>query len=278
MAINGRDSLINAIANTSDAFVIDKASLANASAGQLFSLWQATGQPAQGAIPTAPAVATSATAGAITFNNQTSPITNYLGWLTATSSNSAMGLEIHDRVATMGGLSFSATTTQTTNLPIDLQALAPSADRLGATNYSDGQWFLECYADSGGTNANLSISVTYNDGTTGVLNDMVLNGIIRLGRLISLTPLIPVASQGKFIRSINSVILSASKAGAGNFGFTYRRQRTVLPLNLAQKAEVADWAALGCPEIPNNSCLELLLVTSASSTGTLRGQGKIIHA
>lgn len=42
MSITTRDELIDALANNSSRIVIDKASLANAAAGQYFSLWTAT--------------------------------------------------------------------------------------------------------------------------------------------------------------------------------------------------------------------------------------------
>lgn len=42
MSITTRDELIDALANNSSRIVIDKASLANAAAGQHFSLWTAT--------------------------------------------------------------------------------------------------------------------------------------------------------------------------------------------------------------------------------------------
>lgn len=278
MTLSSRDALINALANGADRIVIDKSSMANAVAGQLFSLWRATGRPAQGAIPTSASVPTSATTGAIGFTNQTDPVTSYLGWLAAASSLSAMSLEIHDRIAHQGGLVLNVTTSQTTNLPISLATLAPSANRLGAANYSDGQWFLEVYTDGGATASNATIAVTYSDESTGNLNVVAVGGTLRAGRLIALTPFIPIAKQGLFIRSIDSVVLSASTTVAGNFGFTYYRQRTTLPLPLANKTEVGDWALLGCPGVPNDSCLTLIMGTSTTSTGTLRGHGKIIHA
>lgn len=38
-----------------------------------------------------------------------------------------------------------------------------------------------------------------------------------------------------------------------------------------------DWAALGLPEIYNESCLFVILICSTTSTGTVRATGKIIH-
>jgi hypothetical protein len=277
---NALNQIAQALAGANSRIVIDKSSLANAVAGQLFSLWRTTGQPAQAAIPgTTPAVPTNATTGAIQFDQQTAPVTSYLAWLTLQNANNSQTIEVWDRIAHMGGLVLNVTTSQAiTGLDLDPTGLNPAAARLGASNYSDGQWFLEVYADGGGTASNATINVTYNDATSGNLSVVAVGGTLRAGRMIPLTPLIPGADQGKFIRRINSVILSASTTVAGNFGFTYARQRTVLDLPLANKSETRDWAALGCSEIPNGSCLMLVCVTTQTSTGALRGQGKIIHA
>jgi hypothetical protein len=277
MTITTRDQLINALANNSSRIVVDKASLGNAVAGQLFSLWRATGQPAQGAIPgTTPAVPTNATLGAFQFNQQTAPATSYLGWMALASGNAATSPEVHDRIAHMGGLVLNVTTAQTIT-GLDLLSLAPPAARLGDAGYADVQWFLEVYADGGATASNATINVTYGDGTSGNLTVVAVGGTLRAGRMIPLTPLIPVADQGKFIRAINSVTLSASTTVAGNFGFTCTRQRTVLTLPVANKTEPVDWAVLGLPGVPNGSCLQFVVLCSTTSTGTLRGQGKIAH-
>lgn len=279
MAIEGTDALdllADALGNNSSRLVIDKASLANQVAGRFSSLWRATGQPAQAAIPTTAAVPTSATSGAMGFTNQTAPVTSYLAWLFAVSGNSATGVEVHDRIAHLGGLVLNVTTSQTVT-GLDLNTLAPASARVGAANFSDLQWWLEVYTDGGATASNATINVTYDDGTTGNLNTQAVGGTIRAGHMFALTPLIPSAQQGKYIRGINSVILSASTGTAGNFGFTCTRPRSILPLPLANKAEVADWATLGLPEIANDACLSLVVLPSTTSSGTLRGGGKIAH-
>lgn len=275
MTITTLDALIDALANNSSRIVIDKSSLANAVAGQLFSLWRTNGQPAQGAIPTTAAVPTSATLGAIGFTNQTAPATSYLAWVGGlTAANSAQSFEVHDRIAHLGGLVLNVTTSQTVT-GLDLSTLAPPAARLGAADYSDVQWFLEVYTDGGATASNATINVTYDDASTGNLNVVAVGGTLRAGRMIPLAPLIPTA--GRRIRGINSVILSASTTVAGNFGFTCTRQRTAMPCPLANFSNNFDWTALGLPEVPNDSCLQFVCSTSTTSTGTLRGQGKIAH-
>lgn len=278
MTLATRDAIANALANNSECFCIDKASIANAVAGQLFSLFRATGQPAQGAIPTTAALCTSALAGAIAFANQTAPATSYMGWLTLTSALSGVAVEFHDRIAHMGGLVLNITTSQTvTGLNLTAGGLNPPAARLGASNFSDGRWYLEVYSDGGATASNATVNVTYNDGTSGNLNVIAVGGTLRAGRLIALTPFIPTADQGKFIRGINSVILSASTTVAGNFGFTYMKQLTAVGLETAFKSVERDWAQLGLPEAANDACVQMVMSCSTTSTGALRGHGKIAH-
>ena len=278
MTITTRDGLISSLGNNFTPVVIDKASLANAVAGQLFSLWRATGQPGQGAIPTTSALCTNALAGAIPFAQQTAPNTSYLSRLSLNSSNNAMAFEFYDRIAHMGGLVLNVTTAQTvTGLDLDPAGLNPPADRRGNPNYSNGQWFLDVYADGGATASNATINVTYDDGTSGNLNVLAVGGTLRAGRRIPLTPLIPIADQGKFIRRINTVTLSASTTVAGNFGFTYSRFLTDSDALVANKTEKNDWAQLGQPNVPNGACIEIVAICSTTSTGTLRGNGKIVH-
>ena len=276
MAITTLDQLVDALGNNSSRIIIDKASLANQTAGRYCAMWRSTGQPAQGAIPTTSALCTNATTGAIGFVQQTAPATSYIGGIDVVGGNSAQTLEIHDRIAHMGGLVLNVTTAQTVT-GLDLNTLAPSADRIGQADFSDLQWWLEVYADGGATAANATINVTYNNGTTGNLNVLAVGGTVRIGNRFALTPLIPTTDQGKFIRGINSVTLSASTGTAGNFGFTCTRPRLYLPLGLANLSNGLDWASAKLPEVPNGSCLELMVLPSTTSSGTLRGGGKIAH-
>ena len=277
MTITTRDQLIDALANNSSRFVIDKASISNAVVGTYSSLWRANGQPGQGVTPTTAALATSATTGAIGFTNQTAPATSYLAWLAVNCSNAAVTLEIHDRIAQMGGLVGNVTTSQTVNLDLTSGGLNPPAARLGDSNFSDIQWWMEWYTDTGATASTATINVPYNDGPSGALPVVAVGGPLRASRMINLNGLIPAASAGKFIRDINTVILSASTGTAGNFGFTATRLRTVLPLFVANKGETYDWASIGLSEVPNDACLMLIQLCSTTTTGTVRGGGKIAH-
>ena len=277
MALDTVDKIAAALATNNSPFIVDKASMANAVANSLHSLWRATGQPGQGAIPTTAALCTNATAGGIAFTQQTSPASSYFGYISLiNSNNSGMSFLMRDRIAHSGGGNLTLLTAQT-NIAVDLVALAPPAARLGAANYSDVEWFLENYTDGGATASNATVSVTYNDGTTANLNAIPVGGTLRAGRVLSLTPFIPIAQQGLFIRAVNSVTLSASTGTAGNFGFTVYRHKFKLPLATINIANDRDWAQLRLAEAPNGACLTFIVQCSTTSTGAIRGEGTILH-
>jgi hypothetical protein len=276
--IENIDSLVKALGNNSSRIVLDKASIASQVAGTYCSLWRATGQPGQGAIPTVVATCNNTTVGAIGFNQQTAPSTSYGAYLEVATGNAAMTVELHDRLAHFGGLNGTLTTAQTVSL--DLSTLLATDNinlRKGDNNYSDVQWWLEWYTATGATAVTATIAVTYNDGTTGNLTSLSLAATRPASHAISLNSLIPSAQSGKFIRGVVSITLSASTGTAGNFGVTATRQRMTLSASIPNFKFVADWAQLGLPEIYNSSALFPIVLTSTTSSGTVRGGGKIAH-
>lgn len=277
MAITTLDELVNAMGNNSSRIILDKANIASQAAGTFVSLWRATGQPGQGAIPAAAAVCNNLLTGAIGFAQQTAPAKSYGAWMNSVCSNAAMTVEIHDRLMHMGGLNGTLTTAQTVGVDIAANLASNNmAERIGDANYSDIQWWLEWYTATGATSVTATVAVTYNDGTTGTLSAF-LSATRPASFMLPLNGLIPAAASGKYIRSVDTVTLSATTGTAGSFGVTATRPRMTLPLNVANKMEVADWQFLGLPEIYNSSCLFPLVLTSATSSGTLRGGGKLIH-
>ena len=276
MAISTLDGLVGALGNNSSRIVLDKASIASQGAATFVSLWRATGQPGQGAIPAAAAVCNNALIGSVGFNQQTLPATSYGAYLEVATGNAAMTVELHDRLAHMGGLNGTLATAQTVG--IDFSALSSDnlAERIGDTNYSDIQWWLEWYTATGATAVTATVAVTYNDGTTGTLS-VALAATRPASLMIPLNGLIPAAGAGKYIRAITTVTLSATTASAGSFGVTATRPRMAIGCPIANYKVVSDWAALGLPEILNSSCLFPLVLTSTTSSGTVRGGGKIVH-
>lgn len=276
--IENIDNLVKALGNNSSRIVLDKASIASQTANSYCSLWRATGQPGQGAIPTVVATCNNTTVGTIGFNQQMSPSTSYGAYLEIATGNAAMTMELHDRLANMGGLNGTLTTAQSVNLDLNTLLATDNIDtRKGDANYSDVQWWLEWYTATGGTIVTATIVVTYNDGTTGNLNALSLAATRPASHMIPLNSLIPSAQSGKFIRGIVSVTLSATTGTAGNFGVTVTRPRMTLSSPFANFKFIADWAQLGLPEIYNSSAIFPIVLTSTTSTGTVRGGGKIAH-
>ena len=276
--IENIDNLVKALGNNSSRIVLDKASIASQTANSYCSLWRATGQPGQGAIPTVVATCNNTTVGTIGFNQQTSPITSYGAYLEIATGNAAMTMELHDRLASMGGLNGTLTTAQSVNLDLNtLLATDNINTRKGDANYSDVLWWLEWYTATGGTAVTATIAVTYNDGTTGNLSVLSLAANRPASHMIPINSLIPSAQSGKFIRGIVSVTLSATSGTAGNFGVTATRPRMTLSAPIANHKFIADWAQLGLPEIYNSSAIFPIVLTPTTSTGTVRGGGKIAH-
>lgn len=278
MAITTRDQLINSLGNNSSRFILDKTSIVSQAAGTFVSLWRANGQPGQGAIPATAEVCNNTLIGAMNFTQQTLPATSYGCYMEAATGNSAMTVELHDRLMHMGGLVGNVATAQTVN--IDLEANLASnnlAERVGDANYSDVQWWLEWYTATGSTAATATVAVTYNDGTTGNLAGVFLAATRPASFKQPLNSYIPAGSSGKSIRAVNTVTLSVTTGTAGSFGVTVTRPRMTIGCPIANFKFVSDWAQLGLPEIYNSSCLYPIVLTSSTSSGTVRGGGKIAH-
>ena len=276
MAITTRDQLIYGLGNNSSRIVLDKASIASQAAGTFVSLWRATGQPGQGAIPAAVAVCNNTTIGGIMFTQQVTPATSYGAYLEVATSNSAMTVELHDRLVHMGGLVGNLASAQTVGIDLNSLSAANLVERKGDSNYSDVQWWLEWYTATGSTAVTATVAVTYNDGTTGTLSAS-LAATRPASFMLPLNGLIPAAGAGKFIRAVTSVTLSATTGTAGSFGVTATRPRMTIGTPIANFKSIADWAQLGLPEIFNSSCLFPIVLTNTSSSGTVRGGGKIAH-
>jgi len=279
MTIANADQLINSMGNNSSRIIIDKANLTNWAVGNYYSIWRATGQPGQGAVPTTAAVANNTLVGAIQFTQQTSPATSYLGIFEAVQPNASVTLEIHDRLAHMGGANGQVTTAQTVNIQLDTSGGTSNLSaRKGDANYSDVQWWLEWYTATGATASNATVNVTYNDATSGNLTAIAIGGTaIQATRMIPLNSLIPTADSGKYIMRVNNITLSSSTGTIGNFGVTATRYRAAVFMPVSNARFTANWADLGLPEIHNSSCLFGIVIANAVTSGVIKGTGKIIH-
>ena len=276
MTITTRDQLIAAMAGNSSRLIIDKSAF-TVGAGSFYSCWRATGQPGQGAIPTAVAVCDATFVGAVGYAQQTSPATSYLALLEV-SLGVANTLELHDRLCHMGGLVGSVATAQTVGMDLStLLATNNLAARKGDDNYSDVQWWLEWYVTTGSTACTATVNVTYSDGSTGNLTGISLAAGRPAAYMVGLNNAIPAAASGLYIRGVNTVTLSASTGISGNFGVTATRYRAGSYCPMANARFTADWAQLGLPEIPNSSCLFAVILGSTTGSTVIRATGKLAH-
>jgi len=115
MAIDTLDKLVAGL-SARQTLMIYKGSISTQLAGGFTSLWRATGNPGQGAIPGAAATCTKSLTGSWNFTNPSSG-NSYLAGLNIVGAASH-NLIIYDRLAHMGGLNGTTTTAQTVNLSI----------------------------------------------------------------------------------------------------------------------------------------------------------------
>lgn len=274
MAITTRDGLLNAMGNSSQTFIVNKATIANATAGYAMSLWLSTGTPAPGVAPTTAAICTKALAGAFQFDNPVSA-NSYLGRIMLMNSVTGADIQFHDRLAHMGGLSGTVTTSQTVS--VDVSGSSNNlANRRGASDYSDVQWWIEIYTAIGTTAQTLTVTYTNAAGTgsqtTTVTIGATTNSQNRASRAIPI-----IGSGGEFIQSIQSVQLAGSTGTAGNFGVTATRLLTGLSLGLANNSTVYDWQSLGFPRVHDDACIFMICLPGSTSTGAIYGSAKLVQ-
>lgn len=269
MAISSIDGIVNGLGNNAQQLIIYKASISTQVAGGFTSLWRATGTPAQGAIPASAAICNKSLTGAFGFNNPSAGICSYIARLMMLSSNSATDVQVHDRLAHMGGLNGTLTTAQT----VGVDASDSSLDlRRGDSAYSNVQWWLEWYTATGATAVTATISYTNAAGVSGKTTTVSIAANLAASRMLPI-----IGAGGEFIKSIQSVTLSATTGTAGSFGVTATRALCGLSLGLANSSVIGDWAAIGFPKVPDYSCLMLIMIPGTTTSGTLYGTGKIIQ-
>lgn len=269
MTITNRSDLINALGNNSTAVIVSKASIASQVAGGFSSLWRATGSPGQGSTPGAVAVCDNTLTGCFPFTNPTAPVCSYISRLFLVSGNAATDVQVHDRLSHRGGLSGTVTTAQTVNVDASV-ATSNMALRKGRSDYSEVQWWLEWYTTTGSTGVNATCAVTYDDNSTG-------NVVVALAASVAASRMLPIVSAvaGRYIKSIQSVTLSATTGTAGSFGVTATRGLGGVSLGLANAGTVANWADLGLPRVQDSACLFFIVIPGTTSSGTLYGNAKI---
>ena len=260
MALDTMDKLVALLAAGQND-PIYKASIANTAAGQFASLWRATGMPTQGAIPGAFAVCDNALAGGLALPSL-GALKGYVGRLGLIGATANTWI-LFDRLGHMGGLSGIVTTAQTANVDLVTASGNGRCSAVGA----DVDWFIEIYTDMGATGVNATVN--YNNQNDAAQNAaaIALGATPRASRLYQIMP-----NGGDSIKKVNTVTLSGTTGTAGSFGITARGRQCGIGQPIANVAAPGDFAAIGAPEFKQTSCLELVVICTTTSTGTLFGE------
>ncbi len=232
-----------------------------------YSGWLEGGSPAAGVAPTTWETLLYSKLGA--YNNQmvnASPATLRLLFGSIQQANVGQGKWIIDRLGQMGGMSGIVTTAQSTGATGNTGAWAGSRCQ---ADYDDVEWYLEWYSATGSTGVNATCAITYNDGTTGTATVIVLPVSVPSSRMYPIQ--VPSGVSGKWIKSVDSVTLSASTLTAGNFGVTALRRLACFWSPVANYPDVKDFAALAMPAVYDNACLNAIYYTTTTSTGITLG-------
>ena len=272
MAFTDLGNLLSGMASGAYRLPLTRASLSSMVVGSEASLWRGTGFPAQGAVPAAADICNAALTGALPLAARAGAQERIISGLAFQGAPAGHTYLVEDRLGHMGGLNGTLTTAQTVNLSIHANIATNNlAERIGAADYSEIEWYLEWYTATGATVATPTAQVTFHDGTTGSVNVWVLGATalpasVAASRRYKLAP-----TNGKFIRSVESVSLSASTGTAGSFGVTAVRRLCEFELVLANSLQVRDWSVLTAPKVADNACVTFGQVCVTTTTGTLNG-------
>lgn len=256
--VSSLDELVAALA-TSEIIPFHKGSIGSA-ANNFTSLWRVAGQPGTGVLPSTGAgdAPTKATAGAISsWTNSAGANTAFLANICA-STDDLGNWTLYDRLVHTSGLNGTVITSQTIN-------------STALTRYTDGvgvEAFLEVYTTLGGTSRTATISYTNQAGVSGRTGTCVTGTSPPAGRMIPF--LLEGGDTG--VRSIQSLILSATTGVAGDFGVTLVRRLADAPFGgLAYNSPPRDAFDLGMPEVQDDACLALMGLTAAATVGPVVG-------
>jgi hypothetical protein len=257
MAITTIDEYTNAAFNRSQNFFTFNNVAYASSNTSLFSLWQMPGTPGSGATPAtgSGAACTVATSGAVPFVAATGGRTLYLGPC-GMATSAAATMYVADRLVHTSGLDGTITPGAQTVNTVALPARAGAGVGVYAA--------LEVYTATGGTTVTATLTYTNSSGDAGRTSTASFIGGAQ-GRFT----VFPLLGGDVGVQSVQSVALSASTTGAGNFGVTLFKPLVIIPAGVAGGAmpqnSVFDQ---GTPLIDANTCLFVYVLVSASAAIT----------
>lgn len=187
---------------------------------------------------------------------------SYIGSISISSTISG-SLIIYDRLWHNSGMSGISTSSQT----INSTTLTRSTDGLGV------EIWLEVYTAMGATASTFSVVYTDASNTSVTGTYVMAASALAVGQMVQITP--PNDSSG--VKSIQSVILSASTGTVGDFGLVLMKRIVDIPISIASVPAVFDTVSLGLQEIPSSASLHMMAFLTGTPTGTYMGYMDIIE-
>jgi hypothetical protein len=233
-------------------------------AGRGCSLWTYDGMPAGGAVPTAGAIPTRSTTGALPF---TAPGMDLHLIGTSITPLTAGVYLLYDRLFHIGGLSGASTADQT----VQGSPPSPALQRVGLGGGAGNIAWYEIYTAIGTTTTTLTMTYTDQDGNTGQ------TATINIGatgfREVTRAQRIPLAAGDTGLRAIEKVKLTATTGTAGNFGITIAKPLAWIPVGAAGTAGWRDYTTglPGIPVINPDACLALMFIPAAATAPEVWG-------
>ena len=232
--------------------------------GRGCSLWTYDGMPAGGAVPTAGAIPTRSTTGALPF---TAPGMDLHLIGTSITPLTAGVYLLYDRLFHIGGLSGASTADQT----VQGSTPSPALQRVGLGGGAGIIAWYEIYTAIGTTTTTLTMTYTDQDGNTGQ------TATINIGatgfREVTRAQRIPLAAGDTGLRAIEKVKLTATTGTAGDFGITIAQPLAWIPVGVAGTAGWRDYTTglPGIPVINPDACLALMFIPAAATAPEVWG-------
>jgi hypothetical protein len=270
MAKVNSDNLVTALIAAPSNRSYIKAPISSEGAGTFQSLRLSAGYPTAGAAPPAFSagagyVPTKATLGAFPFVN--AAVDGDLAVLKFSSQSSTAGTVFAaDRLWHCSGFSTLVTTAQTIITPGTLPAarnpntaldVEPWLEIFTAPGATAATWTLTGTDALGNANRTWIYAHPANAETVGQKMPMFPGGAS------------PAAAMGCAVPT--SLTCSVSSGTAGNVGLVLLRRLATASLTAANIGDVQDILRTGGPPVFNNSCVELFVLCTGTTTGTILG-------
>ncbi len=238
-----------------------KSTLTTGTGVVFYSYWGVAGWPAAGADPSSGLngdIPTSATTGAIPFNDAGAGNSLYVARALATLTGGAFGagmaVYVYDRLWQNSGISATSTSSQ---------AITSTALTRPDANGNNAELWYQVYAAMG--SGTPSVTVTYtNPAGTGSRSTGGL--AMTASQVVGRTGPFPLQSGDNGVKSIQAWIANASFV-SGTIGLVIRRQLTMVPASMFRTAGsfgAVDNVGCGLTKVPNGACLELIGFPSTS--------------